>query len=117
MERTILGFAAVLITVAACADSQPTELRAAARMSTNQLAARSGRGCRHVEGSIIERITGPNTAAGKVTGDVSGDVSILITGLQQLPGGLVKFQAECTMTTSLGKLTTNDNAVLSPIDA
>jgi hypothetical protein len=70
-----------------------------------------------VEGTIIERITGPNTAAGKITGDVSGDVSIVITAMQQLPGGEVRFQAQCTMVTSKGTLMTNDNAALSPIDA
>ena len=117
MTRTILGLGAILMAVAACADSQPTELRTAVRRNAKPLTALSGRRCRAVEGNITERITGANTAAGQITGDVSGDVSILITDLQQLPGGLVKFQAECTMVTSRGTLTTNDNAVLSAIDA
>jgi len=43
-----------------------------------------------VQGTILERITGPNTAAGTITGDVSGDVSILITALRQMEGGVVQ---------------------------
>ena len=116
MTRTIIGIAALLATTA-CADSRPTAPGAARRADADLAAARSGPRCHPVEGTIIERITGPNTAAGKVTGDISGDVDIVITALQQLPGGLVKFQANCTMVTPQGTLTTNDNAVLSPIDA
>ena len=116
MTRTIIGIAALLATTA-CADSRPTAPGAARRADADLAAARSGPRCHPVEGTIIERITGPNTAAGKVTGDISGDVDIVITALQQLPGGLVKFQANCTMVTPQGTLTTNDDAVLSPIDA
>ena len=115
MKRILLGVSAVLATMA-CSDSRPTSPTAGKAPDAVRL-SRSGPGCHHVEGTIVERITGPNTAAGKITGDVSGDVSIIITALQQLPGGQVDFQAQCTMVTSSGTLTTNDDAHLSPIDA
>jgi hypothetical protein len=70
-----------------------------------------------VQGTILERITGPNTAAGTITGDVSGDVRIVITALRQMEGGVVQFEARCTMITKEGTLTTSDAAVLTPIEA
>lgn len=115
MRQILLGAAAVLAGVS-CTDPRPTSpMRGTALSPQREIA--SGPRCHPVEGSIIERITGPNTAAGKITGDVNGDVSIVITALQQLPGGEVKFQAQCTIATANGNLTTNDDARLSPIDA
>src|SRR5438477_10577192 len=104
MTRTIIGIAALLATTA-CADSRPTAPGAGRRADADLAAARSGPRCHPVEGTIVERFTGQYTAAGKVAGDISGDVDIVIAALQQLPGGLVQFQAHCTMGAPRGPLT------------
>ena len=118
MNRTLLPLAAALVTFA-CGDSQPTSpdgsADAAARLSRSE--SRSGSGCRDVQGTIVEYITGPNTAAGKITGDVSGDVSIVITALRQMEGGVVQFDAHCTMVTADGTFNATDQATLTPIEA
>ena len=114
MNRTLLALAAALVTFA-CSDSQPTA--PAARTDSDVRLSRSTPGCRNVEGRITEWINGPNTAAGKITGDVSGDVSIVITALRQMEGGVMEFDANCLMVTKHGTFTTADNATLTPIEA
>lgn len=114
MKRTLLPLAAALVTFA-CGDSQPTA--PAARASSDVQLSRSESGCRDVQGRIVEYITGPNTAAGTISGDVSGDVSIVITALRQMEGGVVEFDAHCTMVTPEGTFTTTDQGTLTPIEA
>ena len=114
MKRILLPLAAALVTFA-CGDSQPTAPDA--RASSDVRLSRSTSGCRNVEGTIVEYITGPNTAAGTITGDVSGDVSIVITALRQMEGGVMQFDANCTMVTKHGTITTADEATLTPIEA
>jgi hypothetical protein len=114
MKRTLLPLAAALVTFA-CGDSQPTAPAASADAAARQ--SRSESGCRDVRGAIVERITGPNTAAGTITGDVSGDVSIVITALRQMGGGVMEFDAQCTMVTRHGTFNTTDRATLTPIEA
>lgn len=114
MKRTLLPLAAALATFA-CGDTQPTA--PADRASSDVELSRSAPGCRNVEGKITEWVNGPNTAAGTITGDVSGDVSIVITALRQLEGGAMEFDANCLMVTKQGTFTTADNGTLTPIEA
>ena len=114
MKRTLLPLAAALVTFA-CGDTQPTAPDA--RTNADVRLSRSESGCKDVEGTIQEWITGPNTAAGKITGDVSGDVSIVITALRQMDGGVMQFDANCLMSTKHGTFTTADQATLTPIAA
>jgi hypothetical protein len=114
MKRTLLPLAAALVTFA-CGDSQPTAPEA--RESADLRLSNSSSGCRDVQGTIVEYITGPNTAAGTISGDVSGDVSIVITALRQMEGGVVQFDAHCTMVTAEGTFNTTDQATLTPIEA
>ena len=119
MSRTFVLLAAALVC-AACTDSHPSAPAAARTQAGIQRSSsdENAKGeCRDVKGMILETVNGPNTAAGNVTGDISGDVNIVITSLAQDENGVVRFQGICTMTTRRGTIVTHDNAVLTPIKA
>ena len=116
-NRILLPLVAAFVS-ASCADTPSTApaARTLAAGAEVQQDRASGR-CRNVEGTIVEAITGANTAAGTITGDFAGDVSIVITSLTPSGGGAMHFEGICTIVTPEGTITTNDAAVLSPIDA
>lgn len=116
MKRTLLPLAAAVVSFA-CADANPVAPAASPKPEVRLSRAQdhSKKSCREVKGWILETVTGPNTAAGKITGDISGDVSIVITSLTPGEDGVVRFQGVCTMVTSRGTIVTHDNAVLTPI--
>jgi hypothetical protein len=119
MRRTVLVLLATAVTSYGCSDSRPTAPLEGAKpgLQLSRSEGSSDGGCRDVNGRILESVTGPNTAAGEVTGDISGDVNIVITSLAQDENGVVRFQGICTMTTPQGTIVTHDNAVLTPIKA
>lgn len=115
MNRNLLPMTALLVACG-CADSHPTAPAPTARQDSRLSVMSSGRRCHPVQGGIREIVVGPDTADGTISGDVSGTVGIKIVSLNQLPSGVVQFQARCTYHTSEGTFTTLDNADLSPIE-
>lgn len=115
MKRTLLPLVAAVASFA-CADTDPTAPAASPTPEAVLSHAQNDKkSCHEVKGWILETVTGPNTAAGRITGDISGDVSIVITSLTPGEDGVLRFEGTCTMVTSRGTIVTHDNAVLTPI--
>ncbi len=72
---SLLGALLVTAVPSACDRDSLTSPRA----DPQALQLQRQSGCRHVAGTITESLTGPNTAAGTIEGDLAGNVSIVIT--------------------------------------
>jgi hypothetical protein len=79
------------------------------------LQVRAQSDCINVRGTETLSLTGPTTAEGPVTGDLTGTVSVTVTALQQSGDGALHAQAVRTFFTAGGEIHTEDVIVLSPV--